>query len=107
MPIADFIFRYEDYGVCHIKQLCGILDISLDNNDIIDIMRELANMLNSKDIVVKDRPNDPTYQKTLLSQHHNTSNGQINKFINLSDEQLKDILKENNISTFLEEYSYF
>jgi len=101
------IFRYEDYNVYYIKKLCATLNISLDNNDIIDIMRELANMLNSKDIVVKDRPNDPTYQKTLLSQHHNTSNGQINKFINLSDEQLKDILKENNISTFLEEYSYF
>lgn len=105
--IADFIFRYENYNVYYIKKLCTTLNISLDNNDIIDIMIQLESMLNSKDIVKKDNDQDKEYQKTLLSQDHNTSNGRTNKFINLPNEQLNDILKEKNISTFLEENFYF
>ena len=104
---ANFIFKYENYNVYYIKKLCATLNINLDNNDIIDIMIQLESMLTSNDIVKKDDPNDKEYQKTLLSQSHNTSNGKTNKFINLSNEQLNDILKEKNISTFLEENSYF
>jgi hypothetical protein len=105
--VADFIFRYENYSVYYIKQLCSTLNINLDNNDIIDIMLQLESMLNSKDIVKGDNRKDPVYQKTLLSQNHNTSNGKTNKFINLPNKQLDDILKEKNISTFLEENFYF
>lgn len=105
--IADFIFRYEDYNVYNIKKVCATLNINLDNNDIIDIMIQLESMLNSKEIVKRDNHGDAEYQKTLLSQHHNTSNGKTNKFINLPKEQLDDILKEKNILTFLEENFYF
>ena len=105
--IADFIFRYEDYNVYNIKKVCATLNINLDNNDIIDIMIQLESMLNSKEIVEKDDHGDAEYRKTLLSQHHNTSNGKTNKFINLPKEQLDDILKEKNILTFLEENFYF
>ena len=105
--VSDFIFRYENYSVYYIKQLCSTLNITLDNNDIIDIMLQLESMLNSKDIVKRDNHKDPVYQKTLLSQNHNTSNGKTNKFINLPNKQLDDILKEKNISTFLEENFYF
>ena len=107
MSIADLIFRYENYTVYNIKKVCATLNINLDNNDIIDIMIQLESMLNSKKIVKTDDNRDAEYQKTLLSQAHNTSNGKTNKFINLSNEQLNDILKEKNISTFLEENSYF
>lgn len=105
--IANFIFRYEDYNVYNIKKLCPTLDINLDNNDIIDIMIQLESMLNSKEIVERDDHGDAEYRKTLLSQHHNTSSGKTNKFINLPKEQLDDILKEKNILTFLEENFYF
>lgn len=104
---ANYIFRYENYNVYYIKKLCASLNINLDTNDIIDIMVQLESMLTSKEIVKKDQPNDKEYQKTLLSQNHNTSNGKTNKFINLSNEQLNNILKEKNISTFLEENFYF
>ena len=104
---ADYIFRYENYDVYHIKQLCSVLGINLTNFEIIQIMKNLDEMLNSKKIVEKDDHTDKEYQTTLLSQHHNTSNGKSNKFINLTDEQLNDILKEENILTFLEENLYF
>ena len=107
MSLADFIFRYENYNVYNIKKLCATLNINLDNNEIIDIMIQLESMLNSKKIVKKDDHKDPEYQKTLLSQDHNTSNGKTNKFINLPKKQLDDILKEKNILTFLEENFYF
>ena len=106
-PIADFIFRYENYSVYYIKKLCVTLNINLDNNDIIDIMIQLESMLNSKKIVKKDDDTDEEYQKTLLSQAHNTSNGKTNKFINLPKKQLDDILKQKNILTFLEKNFYF
>ena len=106
-PIAEFIFRYDDYNVYYIKKLCSTLNINLDNNDIIDIMIQLESMLNSKKIVKKDDHTDKEYQKTLLSQDHNTSNGKTNKFINLPKKQLDDILKEKNILTFLEKNFYF
>ena len=105
--IADFIFIYENYNVYNIKKVCATLNINLDNNDIIDIMIQLESMLNSKKIVEKDDHRDAEYQKTLLSQHHNTSNGKTNKFTNLPKKQLDDILKEKNILTFLEENFYF
>lgn len=104
---ANFIFVYENYNVYYIKKLCSTLNINLDNSDIMDIMIKLDSMLKSKDIVEKDNQQDKEYQKTLLSQSHNTSNGKINKFINLPNNQLNDILKEKNISTFLEENLYF
>ena len=107
MSIADFIFRYENYSVYNIKKVCATLNINLDNNEIIDIMRQLESMLNSKEIVKNDDITDTEYQKTLLSQDHNTSNGKTNKFTNLPNKQLDDILKEKNILTFLEENFYF
>ena len=106
-PIAEFIFRYDNYNVYYIKKLCSTLNINLDNNDIIDIMIQLESMLNSKKIVKKDDDTDEEYQKTLLSQAHNTSNGKTNKFINLPKKQLDDILKQKNILTFLEKNFYF
>lgn len=104
---SDFIFRYENYNVYYIKKLCTTLKINLSNDDIISIMIELETMLNSKNIAKRDNFKNKEYQKTLLSQNHNTSNGKTNKFINLSIEQLNDILKEKKISDFLEENFYF
>ena len=106
-PKADFIFRYEEYSVNQIKKLCSVLDISLDNKDILEIMNTLENMLNSKEIVVIDDLTDEMYRKTLLSQDHNTSGGKSNKFIGLPIENLNIILNDNNIVKFLEETSYF
>lgn len=108
-PKADFIFRYENYDVNYIKKLCAILNVSLNNNEIIDIMIQLEKMLTSKNIIKKRKDNnrDPEYNKTLFSQEHNTSNGKINKFISLPKIQLNDILKEEKIYSFLIENLYF
>ena len=108
-PNADLIFRYENYDVNYIKKLCAILNVSLNNQEIIDIMIQLEKMLTSKNIIKKRKDNtrDPEYNKTLFSQEHNTSNGKINKFISLPKIQLNDILKEEKIYSFLVENLYF
>ena len=103
---CDFIFRYESYSVCYIKKLCAILHVELTNFEVVTIMRELSNMLNSKDIVVEDDHSNPEYQKTLLSQQHNTSNGASNKFIQLSNTQLLRLLDDEQIESFLAEHGY-
>lgn len=104
---CDFIFRYEDYNVHYIKQLCSVLNVTLNNNEIIGIMKILENMHKSKDIVKKDNHRNELYKKTLLSQDHNTSDGKTNKFVNLQNDVLTNLLNEQNIYTFLEEQKYF
>ena len=103
---VDFIFRYEDYSIYYIKRLCSILNVNLNNFEIIEIMKELEDMLNNKNIVKKDNPKNPQYRKTLLSQDHNTSNGKSNKFVQLPTSELKNLLKNDLISNFLKENKY-
>ena len=106
-PHVDFIFRYENYSVHYIKQFCNILNVNLNNNEIIEIMKELDNMLHNKNIVLHDDFNNEEYRKTLLSQNHNTSDGKTNKFIDLSATELDEILQNDKILKFLEEQNYF
>jgi hypothetical protein len=104
---VDFIFKYEYYSVNYIKELCKVLNINLNIIEIIEIMKELDNMHNSKSIVQWDDYSNEEYRKTLLSQSHNTSNGQTNKYINLNAFELQEILNNDNIVNFLEEQHYF
>jgi hypothetical protein len=103
----DFIFKYEYYSVNYIKQFCKVLNINLNIIEIIEIMKELDNMHNSSSIVKWDDFSNEEYRKTLLSQSHNTSNGQTNKYINLNTNVLEEILKNDNIVNFLNEQNYF
>lgn len=105
-PHANFIFKYEDYSINYIKQLTNVLGVKLTNFEIIDIMRILDKMLNSKDIVKKDNHLNHKYKKTLLSQNHNTSGGSSNKFINLPNFNLENMLNHTEIHFFLEEHNY-
>lgn len=106
-PYVDFVFRYENYSVNYIKKLCDILNVKLNNCEIIEIMKELESMLHNKNIVIKDDPSNIEYKKTLLSQNHNTSNGKINKFVNLSPKKLINILENDKILDFLNTHNYF
>ena len=103
---VNMIFRYEDFSIFTIQELCKVLQIKPSLLQIIEIMRELEHMLNDKTIVEKDDHNDKLYQKTLLSQHHNTSNGKSNKFIFLQDSQIEELLNDPVITNFLRETTY-
>jgi len=103
---VNMIFRYEDFSIFTIQELCKVLQIKPSLLQIIEIMRELEHMLNDKTIVEKDDHNDELYQKTLLSQHHNTSNGKSNKFIFLQDSQIEELLNDPVITNFLMETTY-
>jgi hypothetical protein len=103
---VNMIFRYEDFSIFTIQELCKVLQIELRTFEIIEIMRELETMLHDKTIVEKDDHDDATYQKTLLSQHHNTSNGKSNKFIFLEDGQIEELLNDPVITNFLMETKY-
>lgn len=106
---ATYIFKYEDYSVFYIKKLCDeILHVSLTYEQIIDIMNDLDKMLNSKSIIPKDDHDNKEYQKTLLSQHHNTSGGKINKFIDSMPKNiLIGLIKNRAIKQYLIENNYF
>jgi hypothetical protein len=103
---VNLIFRYEDFSIFTIQELCKLLQIDLRISEIIEIMRELETMLHDKTIVKIDDHDDETYQKTLLSQDHNTSNGKSNKFIFLEDDQIEEILNDTVITNFLMETKY-
>lgn len=103
---VNMIFRYEDFSIFTIQELCKVLQIKPSLLQIIEIMRELEHMLHDKTIVKIDDHDDETYQKTLLSQDHNTSNGKSNKFIFLEDDQIEELLNDTVITNFLMETKY-
>ena len=103
---VNMIFRYEDFSIFTIQELCKVLQIKPSLLQIIEIMRELETMLHDKTIVKIDDHDDETYQKTLLSQDHNTSNGKSNKFIFLEDDQIEELLNDTVITNFLMETKY-
>jgi hypothetical protein len=105
--ISDFIFVYEKYDLEYIKKLCRILKVNPDNKDIQRIMNELELMHQSKDIVQYDDHNNTLYKKTLLCQHHNTSEGQIQKYKTELNKNMKNrILNNRIIFSFLKEMKY-
>ena len=102
----DLIIRYEDYSINEIKKIINLLPVELNVLEIIEIMKDLDKMWQSKDIVMVDNHSDPTYRKTLLTQSHNTSQGQSNKFINLDFLELGQILENEEVLKFLKTYQY-
>ena len=100
------VFKYEDYSVCLIKQLCSVLQISLGDLEIVGIMRELESLLTSNELPVIDDTGNQVYKKTLLSQNHNTSSGKSNKFITLPDPVLAHLFNNTVIREFMEEHNY-
>jgi hypothetical protein len=104
---VHFIFRYEEYSIFHIKQLCKVLNVKLTDIEIIKIMKELDAMLKSEDIVPDDNFNDELYKKTLLCRQHNTSGGLSNKFVSdINVKELENLLKNPKINNFLQENKY-
>lgn len=104
---SDMIFVYEKYSLNYIKELCKRLGLELDDIELIKIMKELEEMLNSKNIVKKDNFADEIYKKTLLSQSHNTSGGLSNKYVKeLSIEEIIDLLNDAKIGGFMKEYEF-
>lgn len=105
---SDMIFVYERYSLSYIKRLCNKLGMKEKSNiEIIGIMRKLEEMLISKEIVEKDKWDDEEYKKTLLCQAHNTSGGKSNKYVNeLSMYELKDLMKNEKIKNFINNYEY-
>lgn len=103
----DFIFKYEDYSAYIVNQIANLLHISIDLTSILNIMVELENMKNSKSIVEKDDHRNEYYRKTLFSQHHNTCNGMINKYVYLMDRNERTkLFDDKKILGFLVKHKY-
>lgn len=107
-PHAGMVFKYEDYGIESIQRLADTVKVETNEAMIQDIMKELDDLHNSKDIVKKDNHSDENYAKTLMSQHHNTSGGQSQKYLShFTNSQNETILKNNFILTFLKNNNYY
>ena len=105
---ANMVFRYETYSVSQIRKLCKILGILQPSDlEIISIMKELEDMVNSTKIIEIDDIKDPEYSKTLLCKAHNSSGGKSNKFVYLEENEITTLLKDTIVKGFLEEHGYF
>lgn len=111
--ISDVVFFYEKYSLDYIKQLYASMEkkinirIPISDNDIEKIMIELEQLLNSKDLPTKDDANAPFYKMTILSKHHNTSNGKSNKFLeDMTEKEIKTLLNDKAIYNNLMELDY-
>lgn len=107
-PYTDMIFKYEDYGIELIQKLANTLKLETNEVMIQDIMKELDDLHNSKDIVKRDNHRDKNYAKTLMSQNHNTSGGKSQKYLSyFTKTENETILKNNFILTFLKNNNYY
>jgi hypothetical protein len=105
--VATHIFKYEDYSVNSIIELCKVMNINIYISVIISIMKELEDLLHSETNTLTDDLTNSEYKKTLLSQHHNTSGGKSNKFIDVPASILQYILDDKHIINFMKEHKYF
>jgi len=104
---ADHVFVYEKYSLDYIKELCGVINIDVEDGVIREIMQKLDDLHNSKSIVKKDNANDELFKRTLLSQNHNTSGGKINKFLTeMTQSEIDGLLNDEKIHTFLKKLNY-
>ena len=104
---ADCIAKYEEFNENFIKKLLNDLKLNLNNEQINTILLELNNMHNSKTIVTKNTWDDIEFQKTLLSQSHNTSGGKSKKYKTFfTYKENQEILNNENIKNFLQKYNY-
>jgi len=104
---ASHIFTYETYSPRTIQELASAIEVPTDIDTIHTIMKELDELHSSKDIVKKDNHKDPLYAKTLMSQSHNTSGGQSQKYRTyFTPAQQKTILNHQLINGFLKFNQY-
>jgi hypothetical protein len=104
---SHYIFKYENYNLDYIHELCQFLKIDKTKEEILNIMSELDFLHKSKKICLVDNPDDDFYKITLLSQHHNTSNGQSKKYKTFfSPEENQKLLENPDIYNFLHQFNY-
>lgn len=106
-----FLFLYELYNIKLLKKLCDHLSINVDYTIIIETMKDLEVLHNSKNLIFKDNMGskwkNESYCKTLLTQSHNTSGGKIGKYIDFYNiDENNYILEDKEIKLFLEKYNY-
>ena len=91
----------------YVKKLCQFLKLNKTDAELNNILIELDKLHKSSQIVKSDNFKNPQYQKTLLSQSHNTDNGKSNKYeTHFSLVENKKILQNTKIYNFLSKYGY-
>lgn len=112
-PVAHFIFFYEKYSLEYVKELYTSIEnkvgikINLNDEEILSIIKELDELLFAENLPVIDNGHNPVYKKTMLSKHHNTSNGKSNKFLTeMTKEQIKSLLSNKKAYDIIVEQGY-
>lgn len=104
------IFRYESYMTnkdSTLRFLLDEIDVKLNNEQVTNILKKSDNMLKDKSIVKKDNHKDAKYKKTLMSQSHNTSGGQIKKWMKFYFPAERQKIKNNTkVVKFLKSFQY-
>jgi hypothetical protein len=104
---TNYLFKYEEYNLEYIKKLCQFLKINKTDAELNNILIELDKLHKSSQIVKYRNFKNTQYQKTLLTQSHNTANGKSNKYkTHFSLEENKKILQNTKIYNFLSKYGY-
>jgi hypothetical protein len=99
--------KYEEYTLDQVTYICKKIKIDISEDKLKIIMKEIDDMHKSDTIIKVDNKKDETFNKTLLSQAHNTSNGKSKKYLTyFTKEENENLLKDNKIYNWLKEYNY-
>jgi hypothetical protein len=116
----SFVLRYEYYKLNqnnYLEQVLFVLGIKITNEDKENVLKEVysiyKNQLNPTNDILKNKKDyefllqDADYKKTLTTQNHNTSNGNINKYsIEMSTTLQNKISKNKYITDVLKQFGY-
>ncbi len=106
-PNKIFISKYETFNLIQTQNIAKFLNLKINQTTVVNIMKELDAMHKSTNIVTRDNNLDETYNKTLLSQDHNTSGGKTQKYLEyFSKHEIQRIMMTGKIRNFLRIYGY-
>ncbi len=111
--VSDVIFYYEKYSLEYVKQLYNQIEKKLDikinfsDEQVALIIKELDELWKSDTLPEHGDHGLPIYIKTILSKHHNTSNGKSNKFIkDMTEAEIKSLLADKRVFENISELGY-
>ena len=115
--VSNIIFQYENYSLKYIENFCKKINLDIDYIEIINVMKKLNNIHNSKNLIDNDlsqsvnamnnKTLDNKYTDCLLTKSHNTSGGKSNNYIyEIETETLNQLLNVKEINIFLKKFNY-
>ena len=106
-PFATLVLRYETFNAHTVRRIARSMCVRLDDAQVNLVLRRLDVLYRSPDLPVVDDRTCAVYNRTLMSQAHNTAGGRSNKWrVGLTSHELRAIRRHPLIARYLKQFNY-